>query len=254
MAIIDTSSLLLVQVPVQGRAGGKFGLLAVPFLLTWPTQNNQYTLNLQNFVDLNKIDCVRTIWIDNTNNNVAVNVVFSGSSQSITMEPGQQGYVETISPNPISMVFTSVGATGTTQIQLLNFTVASAVFPGASLGQGKSTTFNLANAGDFIFGDTFFTVPGSGFVMVNLSGYAEVLSTNGVGTITQSIIWTSPTAVNSFLLAFPTLPNPLSTVQFPSNVISLLCLGGTSIFVGGTAHGVTNTLLRYTIVGQRLWP
>jgi hypothetical protein len=260
VSIIDQNKLLVLNVPIEGRSR-KFGKVTLPISLNW-VNSAAYSLNLQNVVDRDFIDCVKTLWIDNSKNLSSVTIVLTPSLQTITFPAGLEGYVEVIAPNPLQISFTSGGVNPltsipVTQVQLLNYVVAGATWDSGGLPIGS--TINAYNAANPIAGQIMFTVPvvftGND---VLLAVYCNVVASSGgvARTIAFNCQWTDASAniQNSTSFFVPPTLSTTPPTNFPSPVMTIWAQGGTKFLLNMTTSGTGVAIINISVFARIINP
>lgn len=124
---IAISQTQLSYISVLGLTVPPEGPRSVPLPLDF-TKTNQYQLNLQNMVSRNFISMIQALWVDNSQNPATLTISLPQTGQNIIFEPGEQGYVNVLSPNPPIINFLSTGNVAGVFVELLNYPVTNAVW------------------------------------------------------------------------------------------------------------------------------
>lgn len=177
---------------VQGLHVPCEGPRAIPLSLDF-TLTAEYDLNLQNVQARNFVSEIQAIYVDNSANLATLNINAPNTGQVIAILPGEQGYVNILTPNPVIMSFTCTGTTlalaGKAKVYLLNYPVTNAIWSGASIpASGSSTASGGVIIPNFVAnytltGDTQTTAlllsPAVGYYV---AGFAVFLTSNSTLT------------------------------------------------------------------------
>jgi Domain of unknown function (DUF1859). len=119
--MIDSSTISFR--PVNCQAVPPEGAKAVPIALDF-TATDEQTLDLSNFIQRNFISMVQSVYVDNKDNNAALDIIIGAGGQKVTTAPGHQCYKMLNCPNPAKFTFRSTGGI-VVNIQLMNFPVVN---------------------------------------------------------------------------------------------------------------------------------
>lgn len=194
------------------------GPKGIPVLINFAL-GSVYSLDLSTVQSMGYIECVQTVFIDNSGNPNPLKISTSPSTnQTIVCPANSQGYFPILQTNPPHLTFTTAYV-GEIMVQLLNFYIAPCIW---SAGSGNGT-FNFDANGDVKTADqNLATAIANGQVIVQTQPEAPALLADRSGT-------TSATA------GTPTQAAPANTSR------KLLVIGNTAaavlnIAIGNTGH------------------
>ena len=87
----------------------------------------EFTLDTKPLFDNATIDAIVSCYVDNRVNGARLDILISGTLQTISVPAGKQGYFHTLAPNAASFKFTTTGGVLVNAF-LLNYDVASATW------------------------------------------------------------------------------------------------------------------------------
>jgi hypothetical protein len=135
---VQISQNALAFLKVQGAKVPPEGPIAIPIPLDF-TATTDYSLNLQNIISRGFISMVQAVFVDNSANSAAITLQFDNTSQNITLQAGEQAYLNVLCQNPAVMDFVSTGGVAGITVWLLNFPVVNCVWA-ANASSGPSAT------------------------------------------------------------------------------------------------------------------
>jgi hypothetical protein len=128
MSSVAINAVALSSIGVFGAVVPGEGPRAVPVNFNFANAAT-FTLNYSNQQNLGLISMVQTVFVDNSNSDVAVLLTFGGVNQTIIAKGRTQGYYAVCASNPFYLSITSPGSNSTVTVILLNFPVTSAQWP-----------------------------------------------------------------------------------------------------------------------------
>jgi hypothetical protein len=141
--IISPQSLRVVLVETTfdaPKGGGK--VIPIPLTLSL---DDIATLSLQTTQALNQFNLVQTIYVDNSKSTAGIlTITFDETEQSIKVEPGEQGYFNVLSANPIQITFVASGGSIRATVILMNYPVPSSQW---GLNGGSSAMNGIPDGG-----------------------------------------------------------------------------------------------------------
>lgn len=127
MSTLQIGQQNLAFLKVQGVSCPPEGPTAIPVPLDF-TLATKYTLNMQNVISRNFFSMLQSVFIDNSNNPASITLEFDNTSQPLTLEGGEQGYLQVLCQNPAVISFSSTGDVSDVAVYLLNFPVVNCVW------------------------------------------------------------------------------------------------------------------------------
>jgi hypothetical protein len=124
MPAIEAPSLAVTA--VGDTSGSCFPPKCVSVPLDFTT-TSQYTLNLKQLQDLNAFDVLLCMYIDNRANGQRLDVVLSGTLQTVSAPANTQGYYPVVCSNPPLITFTTTGG-ALVNAFLFNFNIQPGVW------------------------------------------------------------------------------------------------------------------------------
>jgi hypothetical protein len=100
------------------------------------TARSDYELDLSNLMMRGFIDMIQTVYVDNLDGGVAVQIDVDTGRQRLDVAAGAQAYLPILVPNPAKLTFTSTGGAATVTVYLLNFPIAPEMWWPGSTGAG----------------------------------------------------------------------------------------------------------------------
>lgn len=156
------------------------GPRAVPVLINFAL-GSLYSLDLSIVQSQGYIECVQTVFVDNSANPNALKISTSPSiNQTIVCPANSQGYFPILQTNPPQMQF-STAYGGEIMVQLLNFYVAPHSWP---VGSGNGTSNYDANGNLKTADQNLATAIANGQVIVQTQPEVPALLADRSGTIT----------------------------------------------------------------------
>jgi len=98
-------------------------VISVPLLFTGPV--TEFKLDTGPIFSAGGIDAIISMYVDNRANGQRLDVLISGTLQTVTVPAGRQGYFHLLAPNSSTFTFTSAGAVPV-NVFLLNYDVPGA--------------------------------------------------------------------------------------------------------------------------------
>ena len=90
------------------------------------TSNAQFRLDTKPSFDIGAIDAIICCYVDNRANANRLDILVSGTLQTVSVPAGRQGYFHLLAPNAATFTFTSVIAAINVNVFLLNYDVPGA--------------------------------------------------------------------------------------------------------------------------------
>lgn len=93
------------------------------------TAANQFSLDLQNLQALGNMSMIQTLFIDMSQSDVPMTIVFNGSGQTIVAKGRTQGYYCVLAPNPVKLTATCAGGPLGVVVYFINVPIPGIVWP-----------------------------------------------------------------------------------------------------------------------------